>query len=511
MTGHGVSARSGWCDGWRVGRPGEMAARIRAHDWAATPLGPPLAWPDCLRAIVDMALACGFPMAVLWGADLVQIYNDGFRELIGPRHPGGLGQPFRRCWPEAWEASAPVFERVRAGETLTFDDEKGPLPRLGAAEEAWFARSYSPLRDGGGTVSGVLVTAFETTARRLAERRGQRAEVRLRQSERRLRTLVEGIPQFVWRAAEDGAWIWAGPKWCRFTGLGLRASFGHGWLEAVHPEDREAAFAAWDAAARSGRFEAEFRLRRACDGGFRWFRTRALPVRDAEGRILEWLGISTDVEEARSLRDRQAVMMLELQHRTRNLMTVVLSVARQTIARTTTREEFAEAFEARLGALARAQNLLSGAAEEPVTLRMLLWIELEALCAERLRERLRLDGPEVTLRKTAVQTLILAIHELADNAQRHGALGRPGGRLEICWRIIPGPDGGRLVLDWAEHGVPIPGPVREAARTGYGRELIERALPYSLGGETRFDLTEDGAHCEIALPVTAREGMPVAG
>jgi PAS domain S-box-containing protein len=166
---------------------GETSTLIRSHDWAATSLGPLEAWPERLRAVVDLVLASGFPMVALWGPDLVQIYNDGYAAIMGERHPAGLGQPTRACWPEVWHINEPIYERVRGGETITLEDALFPILREGRREDAWFTLSYSPLRDEVGGVAGILVTVVETTDR-------LRAEAGLRDSERRLRTVLEQGP-----------------------------------------------------------------------------------------------------------------------------------------------------------------------------------------------------------------------------------------------------------------------------------------------------------------------------
>ena len=110
----------------RLAAKGEMARRVREHPWAATPLGPRADWPASLTAIVEMMLSSGFAMAVLWGRDLIQIYNYPYRELLGDKHPAGLGQTARECWPEFWPVTAPIFERVRAGETVVPSMSSGP-------------------------------------------------------------------------------------------------------------------------------------------------------------------------------------------------------------------------------------------------------------------------------------------------------------------------------------------------------------------------------------------------
>lgn len=161
--------------GWPVGG-GEMGALIRAHDWVGTPLGPVAAWSPGLRAAVQTVLDAPFPQIVLWGPDLRQLYNDGYRALMGSKHPAGLGQPTRECWPEVWHVNAPVYERVWGGESVTVEDAPYPLDPYGAVPDARFTISYSPLRDGAGAVGGVLVVVFETTGRHTAIAAQEEAE-----------------------------------------------------------------------------------------------------------------------------------------------------------------------------------------------------------------------------------------------------------------------------------------------------------------------------------------------
>ncbi len=148
---------------------GHMASLVRAYDWSQSALGPVSQWPQSLRTAVDLALACRFPMVVLWGQQLVQIYNDGYCEIMDDRHPGGLGQPTRDCWPEVWSINQPIYARVLGGETLTFEDGLYPIKRNGHIEDAFFTLCYSPLRTEVGAIEGILVTVFETTDRVNAE------------------------------------------------------------------------------------------------------------------------------------------------------------------------------------------------------------------------------------------------------------------------------------------------------------------------------------------------------
>ena len=148
---------------WPVG-DGEMAGLIRARDWGPHELGVSSAWPQSLRTAVDLMLACKFPMIVLWGGNLLQLYNDAYRDVMGRKHPAGLGQSTRQCWPEVWDFNAPVYEQVLAGKSLTFENQLFPINRYGYLEDAYFTLCYSPLREEQGGVNGVLVTVFETTS-----------------------------------------------------------------------------------------------------------------------------------------------------------------------------------------------------------------------------------------------------------------------------------------------------------------------------------------------------------
>jgi PAS domain-containing protein len=144
--------------------PGELRERVRELDWAATPVGPMAEWPHGLRTAVDLALSSAFPTVVLWGPELIQIYNDAYSVIMGAKHPGGLGRPTREVWPEVWHINGPIYERVLAGETVSLEDARYPLERNGAVEDVFLTISYTPLRDDDGAIGGVFITMIETTA-----------------------------------------------------------------------------------------------------------------------------------------------------------------------------------------------------------------------------------------------------------------------------------------------------------------------------------------------------------
>lgn len=326
-----------------------------------------------------------------------------------------------------------------------------------------------------------------------------RTDEALRRSERRLQTLVEGVPQLVWRATAGGCWTWSSPQWTAFTGQTPEQCAGWGWLDALHPDDRAGAREFWRQAERDGRMlEMRGRIRRASDGSYRWFQTRALPERDAGGQIVEWLGTTTDIDELRRLQDRQQALVGELQHRVRNILSVIRSVFGQTVASGRSLEEVVEHFKGRLDSLGRTQAVVA-MADGAVDLENLIRDELLSVGASD-GPQISIGGPEVSLPIDQAQIVGLAIHELTTNAVKFGALRIPGAKLDISWQtdVFYG-ETPKLNLKWQEQGVPTiaVSPLHE----GFGRELIEEALPYRLGAETRLEFRGGGVCCLISLPL----------
>ena len=396
--------------------------------------------------------------------------------------------------PEDRERAVGSLRRVRDGEWVTFEYR---VRRPADGQVRWLRNTDFPIRDETGRVARIGGVGHDVTAMK-------ETEEALAAAEQRQRLILEGIPQLVWRAVNGGHWTWASPQWTKYTGQAEADSHGWGWLAPLHPDDREAARGAWEQAVEAGGFEAEYRIRRASQGDYRWFQTRATPVRDAGGGIVEWLGTSNDIHDLRELQERQKVLVAELQHRTRNLIAVIRSTADKTARASAGLADFRAAFRDRLDALARVQGLLSRLEEhDRVTFDELMEAEMSAL--DGAADRVRLDGPSgVRLRSSMVQTLAMALHELATNAVKYGALGQPQGRLAVSWALERGgPDGQpSLHIDWRESGVAMPPAGARPGGGGQGRALIERALPYQLSAKTTYVLGPDGVHCTIMVPIS---------
>ncbi len=365
-----------------------------------------------------------------------------------------------------------------------------------------FAARVLPYRRVDNYISGAVVTFTDLTA-------VHEAETAVRESEERLHSLVEGLTQLVWRSVELGRWTWASRQWAEYTGQSEADSRDRGWLAVLHPDDRARAADAWNDAAERGGFEIEYRIRRASDGAYRWFQTRVTPIRDENGTIVEWIGASTEINDLRDLQERQGVLVAELQHRTRNLIGIVRQVALKTARGSSDLDDFRDRFRDRLDALARVQGLLSRLNEhDRVTFDELVATELAAHGVEPGGDgRIITEGPSgIRLRSSTVQTLAMALHELATNAVKYGALRQPEANLVVGWRVEDAAAAENqpwLHIDWRESGVAMPPPGEVAQGGGQGRELIERALPYQLAARTTYHLGETGVHCTIAIPISA--------
>ncbi|ATI79859.1 PAS domain-containing protein [Sphingobium yanoikuyae] len=452
---------------------------------------------DSLRASEERLRQFGeASQDVLWIRDAErlqwQYLTPAFEAIYGLSREETLSGDNFRSWielvvPEDRAIAAGAMDRVREGEYVTFD-YRIRRPRDGAIR--WLRNTDFPIRGADGKIALIGGIGHDLTE--------------LRDAEQRLTTLMEGIPQLVWRAADRGKWAWSSPQWSDFTGLSFEESLDFGWLAALHPDERGHARQIWEVATRSGQLEMEGRICHAASREYRWFRTRATPVRNDAGDIVEWLGTSTDVHDLRELQERQQVLVAELQHRTRNLMGVVRSTSRRTAEASTDILDFQRRFNDRLEALARVQGLLSRLNEtDRISFDELVRSELLAM--DGAANNVTLKGPTgIRLRSSMVQTLAMALHELATNAVKYGALSQPGAHLSVEWSVASPDRRGRprLHIDWRESGVTMPDTTSGPRAGGQGRELIEEALPYQLDAETSLEFGPDGIHCTITIPVS---------
>jgi two-component system CheB/CheR fusion protein len=206
-----------------------------------------------------------------------------------------------------------------------------------------------------------------------------------------------------------------------------------------------------------------------------------------------------DVSERKRAEDRQRLLMAELQHRVKNILAVVRSITARTLEASDGLDDFAAHFDGRLSALARAQGALARQAGAELDLEEIVREELLSHAAQE-GEQVTIDGPPITLNQAAAESIALVVHELATNAVKYGALAAPAGRISVSWRVGgEGPDA-RLFFVWRESGVAVMN--TRPSRTGFGRDLIERGLPYDLpGAATALTFAPGGLQCVIELPM----------
>jgi two-component system, chemotaxis family, CheB/CheR fusion protein len=237
----------------------------------------------------------------------------------------------------------------------------------------------------------------------------------------------------------------------------------------------------------------------APDSGTRYI-VRILPYRSIDNFIAGVVLTFVDVTAITRAEERQRLLLSELQHRVRNTLAVVRSIARRSAETSTTVEDYASHLDGRLNAFARIQSMVTRDPEGGVDLEYLVVEEMLGYNAQE-GEHLRVSGPPIRFHPKAAETFALAIHELATNAIKYGALSLPVGRVDVSWRVDDAADPTQLIFDWRERGGPRVAPPQ---RKGFGSELLERTTAFELKGKTTLDFSPAGLRCTIAMPLNRR-------
>jgi len=275
---------------------GEMGALTRAYDWSASPLGKPETWPQSLRTALRILLNTNHPMFIWWGPELIQFYNDAYRQTMGPeRHPSALGQRGRECWAEIWDIIGPQIEQVMSGGGPTWHEKQLiPVTRYGRLEQVYWTYGYSPIDEDDG-IGGVLVVCSDVTRDYLAAAalREREAELARVQQIGRIGGLeVDLTTGFRNRRS---------PEYLLIHGLPPDAAneSHEDWVRRIHPEDREVTEQKFRDAVASGvrEYSVQYRIVRPSDGETRWISVKSTIERDPRGRALRLVGAHSDVTE----------------------------------------------------------------------------------------------------------------------------------------------------------------------------------------------------------------------
>lgn len=268
----------------------------------------------------------------------------------------------------------------------------------------------------------------------------------------------------------------------------------------VHPDDRARQQREMDAAIEKRTdLESEYRTL-APDGETRWILVRGRAAYDDDGAPHRMTGVSLDVTARKRADERQRLLLDELNHRVKNTLATVQSIAIQT-SRTADAASFEQAFLARIAALAQAHDLLTEVAWDGASLKDVIARTLAPYVADGQAGRIGLSGPNVRLSPNAAVSLTMAFHELATNAGKYGALSVVAGRVDVEWKVDSPTEPTVVEIDWRESGGPR---VSRPTRRGFGSRLVEKGLAREFDGRIELTFAPEGVRCHMHLPLSRK-------
>jgi PAS domain S-box-containing protein len=376
------------------------------------------------------------------------------------------------------------LDRIKGYERGAVDYISVPvIPELLRAKVSVFAELYRKTQQ------------LEKLNRELEQRVAERTE-ELRESESQFRSLANSIPQLAWMANPDGSVFWYNQRWYDYTGTTLEEVSGWGWKSLVHADHVTQVVAGIERSWAAGEpWEETFRLR-GKDGSYRWFLSRALPIHDVSGKVVRWFGTNTDITERLKADEQRVLLINELNHRVKNTLATVQSLAMQTLRNTERSADARDLFESRLTALSRAHDVLTVESWEGAELRRVASRALEPFTSKD--GRVSIEGPDVWLTPKQALALSMTLHELATNATKYGALSNDAGTVQVSWVVALLDGTGELTLTWSEQGGP---PVSPPTRKGFGTRLIQPNLAHDLGGGATIDYRPQGVVSVIRSPI----------
>lgn len=434
----------------------------------------------------------------------------GFDQVQEPR-PAGLAERLRDCGVVAH---------------ADIDAQSDPAIRPFAGDSRFFA--CAPLEDPEGQIIGLLTVEDDKPraaidgdlTRALADLAALAMEELLHDAETARNVAERALDSeriaLALGAANLGEFEWdmtanvmrISPRMARIMDAppGDRPAATHRTLyDFIHPDDRAAARASVEAQlAESGRYEIEFRRLSPNADSTVWIRAAGVRVLDGDHRPVRHIGVVQDITARRDADDQRENLLTELDHRIKNILAAVQSVAAQSARKASSLDGFLKAFTGRLKSMSSAHDLLSAARWRGATLARIAAAELGGLAPNQTRW----DGPELFLTPRAAAALSLTLHELAVNAVKFGSLSAEAGRVEVVWRADP--DGG-FNLEWLETGGPMTSP---PDKRGFGATLIEDVVGRELKGRATIEYRRSGVtamiHAAADALVDTPEPEPVA-
>ncbi len=359
--------------------------------------------------------------------------------------------------------------------------------------------NIDPLRGAGGELIGAVYCFRDITERKRMDDALERSRLHALEQEQRLAATYQHVAIGISEVAPDGTILSVNEAISVISGYSREHLLAHKLYSNSHPNDIESDREAFrrQIAGELDFYSVEKRFIRS-DGRVIWVSVRSSPVRDASGRLLYLVRVLQDITERKEAEQRQRLLIDELNHRVKNTLATVQSLAAQTARSAPSPAAFRESFEGRLIALSKAHDQLTKHRWESADLRALLMAGMAPYGAGP--DRVILRGEGLVLRPRAVLTLAMTFHELITNAAKYGALSTPAGRIEIHWEPVAAAGGVLLHIEWREQGGP---PVSEPAQRGFGTRLIEGGIAAELGGRVSLEFAGDGLRCDFNIPLAA--------
>lgn len=347
-----------------------------------------------------------------------------------------------------------------------------------------FVAYPTPLRDNSGALTGAVNMLIDVSDRQLATN-----------LEHRLASIVESSDDAIVSKDLNGIIATWNKGAERLFGYAADEVIGKSITILIPLDRRNEETEIIGRVRRGDRIEHYETLRRRKDGSLVEISLTVSPIRDSTGMIVGASKIAHDITERRRAEMRQKTLLDELNHRVKNTLATVQSLAAHTLRGTSLPQDVRDTFEGRLFALGRAHDQLSQGSWEAADLQLLM---RDVVAPFHVNERIQLEGGTAMLPPQTALMLTMVLHELATNAAKYGALSGTAGVLTVKWHVVDSAAAPRLEIDWQESGGP---PVRPPTRRGFGSRLVERAVKQELNGEAKIDFAPAGLHCRIAIPL----------
>ncbi|HEY0234618.1 MAG TPA: PAS domain-containing protein [Afipia sp.] len=382
-----------------------------------------------------------------------------------------------------------VLETLRAAIRSGSDYRCSYRAVTSGGEVRWFVVSGRPVHDAKGRVVQFAGIVIDITAQ-------TETTAALEQSNLRFDILAESIPQIIWSTDAEGRHDYFNQRWTEFTGITAEEIEPTTWQELVHPEDWPRVAETWSECLATGNtYDIDYRFRHK-DGDYRWLWVLALPLRDANRRIVRWYGTSSDIDAPKRLEEQRELVSHELDHRIKNLFALVNGLVSLSVREQPEHKPLADSLRARLNALNQAHGVIRGAPNaKSGSMRSLLQQLLEPY-TDGNSDRITIEGADVALDAGTVTAFALVFHELITNATKYGALSRPDGSLLISLRL----EADRQIIDWQEC---FEGNVNGGSTEGFGSRLLKTMVEGQLRGTITRDLSTTGLTTRIDIPHSA--------